>query len=106
MIVFSRSLIILVALLIINLIAIWLVGHRHPVLILIAFSTITFLESGVFALIGGIILMVGGFPSISKAIRRKWSKELEHQTLPLSYVPLLVAGLLILVSVVTSFFVY
>jgi len=57
-------------------------------------------------LVGGMILMVGGFPSLSMAIRRKWSKEMEKEAIYYSYVPLLTAGLLIIVSVITSLFVY
>ena len=71
---------------------------------LIVLSNWTFLESGPFLIIGGLILMVGGFPSLSMATRRKWDKELEKETITHSYIPMCLALFLILFSIIISLF--
>lgn len=90
----------------IDVVAIVLVGYTNPVLILVALSVLTFLEAGPLLILGGVLLMVGGFPSLSMAIRRKWDPKLAKESIAASYTPLLLAGFLVLTSIVVSFFVY
>ncbi|MFX0168307.1 MAG: hypothetical protein ACFE89_03020 [Candidatus Hodarchaeota archaeon] len=90
----------------INMAIILIRGFWQPVQILLAMSGLTFFETGFFLLIGGMALMLGGFPSLGKALQKDWTPQKGKETRELSYIPLMVAGLLFLVSVLTSLAVY
>lgn len=74
-------------------------------MLLIAMSNLTFFEAGVIMVIGGITLMIGGFPSIGRTIYNEWDPEKAKETRELSYTPLLLSVFLFLVSILTSLFV-
>jgi hypothetical protein len=88
--------------LVINLAIFVILGIWDLFRLLIAMSDITFFEAGLFLVIGGIALMIGGFPSISRAIYDEYDPEKAKATQELSYAPLLLAGFLLLISIVTS----
>lgn len=88
--------------LVINLVIFLIIGIWHPILILIAMSNLTFFEAGVIMVIGGIALMIGGFPSIARTIYNEWNPEKAKETREMSYTPLLLAVFLFLVSITTS----
>lgn len=88
--------------LVINLVIFLIMGIWHPILILIAMSNLTFFEAGVIMVIGGITLMIGGFPSIGRTIYNEWNPERAKETREMSYTPLLLSVFLFLVSITTS----
>jgi len=85
-----------------NLVIFLIIGIWHPILILIAMSNLTFFEAGVIMVIGGLALMIGGFPSIGRTIYNEWNPEKAKETREMSYTPLLLSGFLFLVSITTS----
>ena len=96
----------LIVIVAIDVVFIFLMGIFDPTSILFVLSNVTFLESGPFLLIGGLMLMLGGFPSLSMATRKKWDKTMSKETITHSYIPLLLGGLLILFAIIASLFVY
>jgi hypothetical protein len=92
--------------LIIDLIILLVLGIWNPAQMLIALSTITFFESGLLLTLGGVALIIGEFPSVGKAINKEWTPKKGKETREQSYTPLLLAGFLFLVSIVSSLFVY
>ncbi|MFX0079949.1 MAG: hypothetical protein ACFE8O_11985 [Candidatus Hermodarchaeota archaeon] len=88
--------------LVINLVIFLIIGIWHPILILIAMSNLTFFEAGVIMVIGGLALMIGGFPSIGRTIYNEWNPEKAKETREMSYMPLLLSGFLFLVSITAS----
>ena len=96
----------LIIVLIIDLIVLLVLGIWSPFQMLMTLSIITFFESGLLLTIGGVALIIGEFPSVGKAINQEWTPEKGKETRELSYSPLLLAGFLFLVSIVSSLFVY
>lgn len=90
----------------IDMVVILLLGFWHPPQILLSLSGLTFFETGFFLFVGGAILMVGGFPSLGKALGREWTPKQGKKTRELSYTPLVISGLLFFVSILTSLIVY
>ena len=88
--------------LVINLVIFLFMGIWHPILLLIAMSNLTFFEAGVIMVIGGLTLMIGGFPSIGRATYNEWNPEKAKETREMSYTPLLLSVFLFLVSITTS----
>jgi hypothetical protein len=68
-------------------------------------SLFSFFEAGFFLFIGGAALMIGGYPSLGKALYKDWTPEKGKETRGLSYTPLTIAALLFLVTILTSLFV-
>lgn len=89
----------------INLVIFLVLGFWQPIQILQAMSGLTFFETGFFLFIGGMALMLGGFPSLGKVVHKEWTPEKGKETREFSYSPLVLSGLLFLVSVLTSLFV-
>ena len=96
----------LAVILVINFVIFFLLGIWDIIRLLIAMSGITFFEAGLFFVIGGIALMIGGFPSINRAIYDEYNPEKAKTARELSYTPLLLAGFLLLVSIITSLAVF
>ena len=92
--------------LVINVVIFLIFGIMDIIRLLIAMSGITFFEAGLFFVVGGIALMIGGFPSISRAIYDEYNPEKAKATRELSYAPLLLAGFLLLVSIISSLAVF
>lgn len=91
--------------LVINLVIFLVLGFWNPIVLLIAMSNLTFFEAGVIMVIGGIALMIGGFPSIGRTLYNEWNPEKAKETREMSYTPLLLSVFLFLVSIITSLFV-
>ena len=91
--------------LVINLVIFLIMGFWNPILLLIVMSNLTFFEAGIIMVIGGIALMIGGFPSIARTIYNEWNPKKAKETREMSYTPLLLSVFLFLVSIITSLFV-
>jgi hypothetical protein len=96
----------LVIVLIIDIVILLVLGNWDPVQMLTALSIISFFESGLLLTIGGVALIIGEFPSVGKALNPEWTPDKGKETRELSYSPLLLAGFLFLVSMLSSLFVY
>jgi hypothetical protein len=73
--------------LVINLVIFLVLGFWNPIVLLIAMSNLTFFEAGVIMVIGGIALMIGGFPSIGRTLYNEWNPEKAKETREMSYTP-------------------